>query len=90
MKKEDLLRFVADKAGITQKAAGEAVNAVLEGISSALERGDSVSLIGFGSFKVAERAAREGRNPRTGEKINIPASKSVKFTPGKAFKERIQ
>ena len=90
MKKEDLVRFVADKAGITQKAAGEAVNAVLEGISSALEKGDSVSLIGFGSFKVSERRAREGRNPRTGEKINIPASKSVKFTPGKAFKERVQ
>lgn len=90
MKKEDLARFVSDKAGITQKAAGETVNAVLEGISSALEKGDSVSLIGFGSFKVGERAAREGRNPRTGEKINIPASKSVKFTPGKAFKQRVQ
>ena len=90
MKKEDLVRSVADKSGITQKAAGEAVNAILEGISSALERGVSVSLIGFGSFKVAERAAREGRNPRTGEKINIPASKSVKFTPGKALKERVQ
>jgi DNA-binding protein HU-beta len=90
MKKEDLVRFVSDKAGITQKVAGETLNAVLEGISSALEKEDSVSLIGFGSFKVVERSAREGRNPRTGEKINIPASKSVKFTPGKAFKQRVQ
>jgi DNA-binding protein HU-beta len=90
MKKEDLVRFVSDKADITQKAAGETVNAVLEGISSALGRGDFVSLIGFGSFKVVERAAREGRNPRTGEKINIPASKSVKFSPGKAIKQRVQ
>ena len=90
MKKEDLVRFVSNKAGITQKAAGETVNAVLEGISSALEKGDSISLIGFGSFKVVERAARQGRNPRTGEKINIPTSKSVKFTPGKAFKQRVQ
>jgi DNA-binding protein HU-beta len=58
------LRFLSDKADITQKAAGETVNAVLEGISSALRRGDSVSLIDFGGFKVVERAAREGRNPR--------------------------
>ena len=90
MNREGLVKFVSDKAGITQKAAGETVNAVLEGISSALEKGDSLSLIGFGSFKVVKRAAREGRNPRTGEKINIPASKSVKFTPGKAFKQRVQ
>ena len=90
MKKEDLVRSVSDKAGITGKAAGEAINAVLWGISSALEKGDSVSLIGFGSFKVVERSAREGRNPRTGEKIHIPASKTVKFTLGKALKERVQ
>ena len=78
------------RQGITQKTAGETVNAVLEGISSALEKGDSVSLIGFGNFKIVDRVAREGRNPRTGEKINIPASKNVKFTPGKAFKQRVQ
>jgi len=90
MKKEDLARHVSNKAGITQKAAGEAVNAILEGISSALEKKDSVSLIGFGTFKVVERSAREGRNPRTGEKINIPASKSVKFTPGKVLKQQVQ
>ncbi|MBT3368817.1 MAG: HU family DNA-binding protein, partial [Nitrospina sp.] len=53
-------------------------------------KGDSVSLIGFGSFKVVDRAAREGRNPSTGEKIQIPASKAVKFTPSKVLKERVQ
>jgi DNA-binding protein HU-beta len=90
MKKDDLVIFVSEKAGITRKAAGETINAVLEGISSALEKGDSVSLIGFGSFKVVERSAREGRNPRTGEKIHISASRTVKFTPGKVFKQRVQ
>ncbi len=90
MKKDDLARFVSGKAGITVKAAGDAVNAVMEGISSSLERGDSVSLIGFGSLKVVQRSAREGRNPQTGEKMHIPASKSVKFTPGKALKQRVQ
>ncbi|UCF85598.1 MAG: HU family DNA-binding protein [Desulfobacteraceae bacterium] len=90
MKKEDLARLVSDEAGITQKTAGQTVDAVIEGISSALENGDSVSLLGFGSFKVVERSAREGRNPRTGEKIQIPASKNVKFTPGKPLKKRVQ
>ena len=90
MKKDDLVTFVSQEANTTRKAAGEAINAVLEGIASSLEQGDSISLIGFGGFKVVERAAREGRNPRTGEKINIRASKSVKFTPGKVLKERVQ
>lgn len=90
MKKEDLARLVSDEAGITQKAAGQMVDTVIEGISSALENGGSVSLLGFGSFKVVERSAREGRNPRTGEKIQIPASKSVKFAPGKLLKQRVQ
>ncbi len=90
MKKDDLARFVSDKTSITQKVAAEAVNAVLEGISSALERKDSVSLIGFGNFKVVERSARQGRNPRTGEEIHIPASKNVKFATGKALKHRVQ
>jgi DNA-binding protein HU-beta len=89
MKKEELVAFVSEKADVTKKLAGEAVNAVLEGITSALEKGDSISLTGFGSFKVAERAAREGRNPSTGDKIQIAASKIVKFTPGATLKERI-
>jgi DNA-binding protein HU-beta len=90
MKKDDLVRFVSQKAGVTQKAAGEAIEAVVEGISSALQQGDAVSLIGFGSFKVVERSARAGRNPRTGEAIQIPASRAVKFTPGQALKQRVQ
>jgi len=89
MKKEELVALVSEKGDISKKAAGEAVNAVFEGIASVLEKGDSISLIGFGSFKVVERAAREGRNPSTGEKIQIPASKGVKFTPGAALKERV-
>ena len=90
MKKDDLVTFISEEANITRKAAGETINAVLEGIASSLEQGDSVSLIGFGSFRVVQRAAREGRNPSTGEKIQIAASKNVKFTPGKALKERVQ
>ncbi len=89
MKKEELVAFVSESAEITKKSAGEAVNAVFEGITSALEKGDSISLVGFGSFKVVKRAAREGRNPSTGEKMRIPASKGIKFTPGAGLKERV-
>lgn len=89
MKKEELVAFVSEKADVTKKLAGEAISAVLEGIASALEKGDSISLTGFGSFKVAGRAAREGRNPSTGEKIQIAASRVIKFTPGATLKERI-
>jgi len=89
MKKEELVVFVSESAAITKKSAGEALNAVLEGIASALEKGDSISLTGFGNFKVLKRAAREGRNPSTGEKMHIPASKGIKFTPGAALKERV-
>lgn len=90
MNKEDLVKLVSERADITRKAAGEALDTVIEGISSTLENGDSISLIGFGSFKVVERAAREGRNPSTGQKIHIPASRAVKFTAGKSLKERVQ
>jgi DNA-binding protein HU-beta len=58
-------------------------------LAETLKKGDSVAISGFGSFKVVERKARKGRNPRTGEEIRIPASKAVKFTPGKALKERL-
>lgn len=90
MNKEDLVKLVSEKTGITNKAAELAQKAVIEGISSALEKGDSISLVGFGSFKVVDRAAREGRNPSTGDKMQIPASKAVKFTPSKSLKERVQ
>jgi DNA-binding protein HU-beta len=90
MRKDDLAKWVSERAGITAKAAGEAIDAVFEGISSGLKKGDPISIMGFGSFKVVERAAREGRNPRTGEKIQIPASKAVKFTPGASLKKQVQ
>ena len=90
MNRQDLVNLVSEKTGISKEAAGKAQKAVIEAISSALEKGDSVSLIGFGSFKVIERAAREGRNPSTGEKMQIPASKGVKFTPSKVLKQRVQ
>ncbi|MBL7225468.1 MAG: HU family DNA-binding protein [Desulfobacteraceae bacterium] len=90
MNKEDLVKLVSEKTGITKKAAEQAQKAVIEGISSTLEKGESISLVGFGSFKVVERTAREGRNPSTGEKMQIPASKAVKFTPSKSLKERVQ
>ena len=90
MNKEDLVKLVSEKTDITRKAAEQAQKAVIEVISSTLEKGDSISLIGFGSFKVVERAARKGRNPSTGEKMQIPASKAVKFTPSKSLKERVQ
>ena len=90
MNKEDLVKLVSEKTGITKKAAEQAQKVVIEGICSTLEKGGSISLVGFGSFKVVDRAAREGRNPSTGEKMQIPASKAVKFTPSKSLKERIQ
>ena len=90
MNKEDLVKLVSEKTGITQKAAEQVQKAVIELFSSTLEKGEPISLVGFGSFKVVERAAREGRNPSTGEKIQIPASKTVKFTPSKSLKERVQ
>ena len=89
MKKDELTTFVSESADITKKLAGDVIKAAIEGITVALEKGDSISLIGFGSFKVVERAAREGRNPSTGEKMQIPASKAVKFTPGANLKERV-
>ncbi len=89
MKKEELVTFVAEKADITKKAANDAVNAVFEGITSSLEKGDAISITGFGSFKVVERAAREGRNPSTGEKIQIKASKGVKFSVGAGLKKSV-
>jgi len=89
MKKEELVGLVAESAAITKKSAGEALNAVFESIASALEKGGSISLPGFGSFKVVKRTAREGRNPSTGEKMQIPASKAVKFTSGAGLKERV-
>jgi len=88
MNKGDLINEVA-KAVSTKKEAQEAVDCVLSSITKALKKGDTVTLIGFGTFKVVERKARKGRNPQTGEEIDIKASKAPKFTPGKALKEAV-
>ncbi len=88
MTKADLVNAVSNVTG-TKKEAQAAVEAVFEAIAGALEKGDEVRVIGFGTFKVAERAAREGKNPQTGAKIKIPAKKVARFVPGKALKDAI-
>jgi len=90
LNKADLVNHVAEAAGLSKAAAGDAVEAVLSGITSTLAAGDSVSLVGFGTFSVADRAARTARNPRTGEAIEVPASKAPKFKAGKALKEAVK
>jgi DNA-binding protein HU-beta len=88
MNKGDLINEVA-KVVNTKKEAQAAVDCVLSSISSALKKGDAVSLVGFGGFKVMKRKARKGRNPQTGEEINIKASNVPKFTPGQALKAAV-
>ena len=89
MNKGDLINEVA-KVVSTKKEAQEAVDCVFSSITKALKKGDTVTLIGFGTFKVTQRKTRKGRNPQTGEEIDIKASKSPKFTPGKALKETVK
>jgi DNA-binding protein HU-beta len=89
MNKGDLINEVA-KVVSTKKEAQEAVDCVLSSITKALKKGDTVTLVGFGTFKVTKRKARKGRNPQTGEEIDIKASKAPKFTPGKALKEAVK
>lgn len=89
MNKTDLIEKVATDIGMTKKDATNVVDTVLETISEALQRGEKVSLIGFGNFEVRERSARKGRNPRTGEEIEIKASKVPAFKPGKQLKESV-
>ena len=89
MNKQDLISQIADQADISKQKAGVALDATLDAIRNSLKKGDDVRLIGFGTFSVANRAATEGRNPRTGEKIKIPASKQPKFKPGKDLKEAV-
>lgn len=89
MNKSELIEAVATSTGTTKSGAGQAVDAVFEAIEKTLSRGDSVSLIGFGTFSVSNRMARTGRNPRTGESIQIAASRAAKFKSGKGLKEAI-
>lgn len=90
MTKAELIDVVAKKAELTKKESAQAVDAIVESITEALKKGDKVTLVGFGTFSVTKRKPRKGRNPKTGEEIKIPATKSLKFTPGKAFKEAIK
>ena len=90
MKKVDLINHVAAEAGLSKVDAGAAVDAVVGGITGALSSGDSVSLVGFGTFSVTDRAARTARNPRTGEAIQVAASKAPKFKAGKGLKDAVK
>ncbi len=89
MNKSDIVAAVKEAADLTSAQADEAVASTFEHITNALARGESLSLVGFGSFVVRARAARAGRNPQTGEAIAIAASNSVGFKPGKALKEQV-
>ncbi len=89
MNKSDLVAAVAEDAGISETDAAAVVDGVFDAITGALKSGDNVQLVGFGSFDVSDRAAREGRNPNTGETIQIAASKQPKFKAGKALKDAV-
>ena len=90
MNKEELIKQISTRAKVSQKEAGECLNATLDAITAALAKGNKVTLVGFGTFQVRQRAAREGRNPRTGEVLKIPAKKSPVWTAGKTLKERVE
>jgi len=87
--KNDLVASVADSSGLSKADAGKAVDSVLDNITSALQSGNEIRLVGFGTFSVAQRKATTGRNPQTGAAIQIPASKQPKFKAGKALKDAV-
>jgi DNA-binding protein HU-beta len=87
--KADLVNSIAEKAGLSKADAEKALKAFTDAVTDALKAGEKVSLVGFGTFSVGERAARQGQNPQTGAKINIPAAKVPKFKAGKALKDSI-
>lgn len=89
MNKTELVAAVAEQAGLSKKDAEKAVNAFTDAVAAALVKGDKVQLVGFGTFEVSERAAREGRNPQTGATMKIAASKAPKFKAGKALKDAV-
>jgi DNA-binding protein HU-beta len=89
MNKSELIAAVAEKADISKADAGRALDAFTATITAALSTGDSVALVGFGTFLVKDRPARTGRNPQTGLEMNLPASKSVGFKPGKGLKDSV-
>ena len=89
MNKTELVAAIADKAGLSKKDAEKALKAFTETVSTQLKKGDKIQLVGFGTFEVSKRAAREGRNPQTGAVMKIPASKAPKFKAGKALKDLV-
>ncbi len=89
MNKSELIDAIAAKTELSKVASGKALDAVIEAIVQAVAKGDGVSLVGFGSFKASPRAAREGKNPKTGEKIKIPATTVPKFSAGASFKAAV-
>ena len=89
MSKQELVNLMAEKSGITKKDAEAALGALLDGVKSALKKGDSVTLVGFGTFSVSKRNARQGRNPQTGATIQIKARKVPVFKAGKGLKETV-
>ena len=89
MNKTELIEYVANQSDLSKAASARAVEAVMDGVKKTLRKGGTVSLVGFGTFKVGKRAARTGRNPRTGAEIKIKAAKVPRFTPGKALKDAL-
>lgn len=89
MSKAELVEKIASQAGLTKADAERAVNAFVNVVTAGLKAGDDITLVGFGTFSTGERAARQGRNPQTGETITIAAKKVVKFKPGKALREEM-
>jgi DNA-binding protein HU-beta len=90
MTKADLVSRIAGDGGMTKAQAEKTVDAFVSAVTDALAGGGKVTLVGFGTFSVGERSKRDGRNPRTGEKITIPASKVVKFKPGKSLSDKVK
>jgi DNA-binding protein HU-beta len=90
MTKVELIAKIVNDGGITKSQAEKGVDGFVSAVSEALVAGDKITLVGFGTFSVGERAQREGRNPRTGEKLTIPASKLVKFKAGKTLSEKVK
>ena len=89
MKKQELVAAIAEKSGLSKTDAAKALKATTEAITEALAKGDTISLIGFGTFKTKTRAARTGKNPRTGEAIEVPAATVPAFKAGKALKDSV-
>lgn len=89
MNKSELVSAIAEQAGLTKTQAAAALDATVSTVTDALSKGDQVAIIGFGTFKVGERAARTGRNPQTGAEMKIPAAKVPKFSAGKALKDAV-